>query len=312
MTSYFQDIEHHIVKQICLAENRLLIAVAWFTNQTIGDEILKKKNLDIEIVVDDNLTNHNCGNLLKLKSENIDIAFVKDLNKNYYLMHNKFCVIDNTLVITGSYNWTKNANTNDENITIVSDKTTAAQYAQEFRRIKAIKFPNENIAVTEAESNEITNLIYIDFVQLLRDGFKNGEPKSKLFYSWTNTKLQNKIRTINEQLRNTTHKKVGNFGIYSNLIQKYGIEYKALSTEAERVQARDIFQKKGLNEVEFYVEQQFKFFKVKAIKKLIDNYIKLMDTSKNDSIKVEKVLKVFMFLTEEKKAIVKDLNMNIF
>ena len=34
-------------------------------------------------------------------------------------MHNKYCIIDNDTVITGSYNWTTAAETkNDENITI--------------------------------------------------------------------------------------------------------------------------------------------------------------------------------------------------
>lgn len=38
------------------------------------------------------------------------------------LMHNKFCIIDNQMVITGSYNWTSNAELrNTENVTIRRD-----------------------------------------------------------------------------------------------------------------------------------------------------------------------------------------------
>ncbi|TAE00475.1 MAG: hypothetical protein EAZ97_05805 [Bacteroidetes bacterium] len=33
-------------------------------------------------------------------------------------MHNKFCVIDSDIVLTGSYNWTNQAQRNDENITV--------------------------------------------------------------------------------------------------------------------------------------------------------------------------------------------------
>ena len=36
-------------------------------------------------------------------------------------MHHKFCVIDGATVITGSYNWSHKARSNDENITVVSD-----------------------------------------------------------------------------------------------------------------------------------------------------------------------------------------------
>ena len=37
------------------------------------------------------------------------------------IMHNKFCVIDGKHVITGSYNWTNRAKSNDENITVFLD-----------------------------------------------------------------------------------------------------------------------------------------------------------------------------------------------
>jgi phosphatidylserine/phosphatidylglycerophosphate/cardiolipin synthase-like enzyme len=51
-------------------------------------------------------------------------------------MHNKFCVIDNQKVITGSYNWSKNAeNKNDENVAVVYDNDFASDYSVEFKRL---------------------------------------------------------------------------------------------------------------------------------------------------------------------------------
>ena len=63
------------------------------------------------------------------------------------LMHNKFCIIDERIIITGSYNWTNKANKeNNENIVIIKDdielasqlrdlsvrkKLTSSQIAQE-------------------------------------------------------------------------------------------------------------------------------------------------------------------------------------
>ena len=83
MNCYFQDIEHHITHQIRNAKSRLLICVAWFTNETIGAEIIKKKNIDVEIVIDDNEINRNCDNLKRLKAVNYEVTFIKDLNKHY-------------------------------------------------------------------------------------------------------------------------------------------------------------------------------------------------------------------------------------
>jgi len=51
-------------------------------------------------------------------------------------MHDKFCVIDNQIVITGSYNWSNNAEfKNDENVTIENDPDQATRYSEEFRRL---------------------------------------------------------------------------------------------------------------------------------------------------------------------------------
>lgn len=49
-------------------------------------------------------------------------------------MHKKYCVIDNVTTITGSYNWTTNAeHRNDENITIEKNNPEfASEYARDF------------------------------------------------------------------------------------------------------------------------------------------------------------------------------------
>ena len=305
MNSYFQDIEHHIVKQIQLSKSRLLIAVAWFTNEKIGREIIKKKNLDVEIIVDDNKINRQCNNLINLQTNGIDITFVKDLNKNYYLMHNKFCVVDNKLVITGSYNWTQNANLNEENITILNDPTNTALYTHEFRRIKNIEFPNDNIFIPTEDANEITNLIYNNLVSLLKENISNLQ--KGLFFKWSDESIRNKLRVIEEGLRNTLIGKVEHFSWYNELIAKYGFEYNSLASEIEKAEARDNFKKKGLEETDYYHYREFQFFKLKAIKKLQDNYAKLLDTNAIDQNAIIKIVKVFEFITKEKMYIANDI-----
>jgi phosphatidylserine/phosphatidylglycerophosphate/cardiolipin synthase-like enzyme len=51
-------------------------------------------------------------------------------------LHNKSCVIDNQKVITGSYNWSVNAeNKNDENAAVMYDDERASDYSVEFRNL---------------------------------------------------------------------------------------------------------------------------------------------------------------------------------
>ena len=63
-------------------------------------------------------------------------------------MHHKFAVIDHSLVITGSFNWTTQAvNNNQENILFFENKSVAKKYVEEFDRLwnsfKTIIDPDE-------------------------------------------------------------------------------------------------------------------------------------------------------------------------
>lgn len=52
------------------------------------------------------------------------------------LLHHKFAVIDNRLVITGSQNWSAAANhQNDENLLVIDNATVAAHFQREFDRL---------------------------------------------------------------------------------------------------------------------------------------------------------------------------------
>lgn len=55
---------------------------------------------------------------------------------NKYTMHHKVIIIDDSTVITGSYNMTKSADdSNDDNVIIIRNKSIAALYLQEFDRM---------------------------------------------------------------------------------------------------------------------------------------------------------------------------------
>ncbi|MCX6078428.1 MAG: phospholipase D-like domain-containing protein [Chloroflexi bacterium] len=58
------------------------------------------------------------------------------LDGNPGLMHHKVIIIDQEIVITGSYNFTASAErSNDENVVIFFDKQVAARYLAEFQRV---------------------------------------------------------------------------------------------------------------------------------------------------------------------------------
>lgn len=71
-------------------------------------------------------------------------------------MHHKFAVVDQSLVITGSFNWTTQAvNNNQENILFFENKSIAKKYVEEFNRLwnsfKTIIDPDEAYEKVEEE-----------------------------------------------------------------------------------------------------------------------------------------------------------------
>lgn len=127
----FKNIEESIIKEIRAAKYLIWVAVAWFTNRKLAEELYKKKieGLSIQIITDDNEKNK------ELKLEN---AFEVDRIKKsgFAKMHHKFCIIDLERVIDGSYNWTNNANYSDEGINIIENRAIAKEFADRFKTLK--------------------------------------------------------------------------------------------------------------------------------------------------------------------------------
>ena len=72
------------------------------------------------------------------------------------LMHNKFVVIDNSVVITGSFNWSNQAvNYNQENILIIENKILAERYSNEFNKLwnKFEIIIDRNMGIRRVEEN---------------------------------------------------------------------------------------------------------------------------------------------------------------
>lgn len=133
--AHFIKNENKVIEAIRSAQVSILVAMAWFTNERIKDalEAKLKEGLRIEIVIYKDGVNALHG--VDLSSfDHVEIRGTRG-----GIMHNKFCVIDNQQVITGSYNWSTNAEVrNDENVLITQDNATSTKFSVEFRRLKPL------------------------------------------------------------------------------------------------------------------------------------------------------------------------------
>lgn len=88
----------------------------------------KKNEIDVKLVTDKDNTKHLEG-----------IEYVTNAG-THQLMHNKFCVIDDEIVFTGSYNPTITGKINDNNMLIIYSRYIALNYEREFSELSGKVF----------------------------------------------------------------------------------------------------------------------------------------------------------------------------
>ena len=131
--AYFNDIQNQIVTALDNARVSIRVVMAWFTNDVLFNKLVEKRGqgVDVQLLIYDDGINRRNG----VDFNQLNYTPIRRANRGG-LMHDKFCVIDNQVVITGSYNWTNNAEfRNDENITIERDPEQATRYSEEYRRL---------------------------------------------------------------------------------------------------------------------------------------------------------------------------------
>ena len=135
--AYFCDIRNQIIPLLKNAKHEIRIAMAWFTSTELFDTLLEccQKGIKIELIL-----LNDANNFMNYAPDFNDFikagGTLRIANRDIGLMHHKFCVVDDTVIMTGSYNWTYNAEMkNIENILITDDKDIILQYQNAFKAL---------------------------------------------------------------------------------------------------------------------------------------------------------------------------------
>ncbi|MFN4218007.1 MAG: phospholipase D-like domain-containing protein [Candidatus Bipolaricaulia bacterium] len=91
---------------------------------------LAARGIELKILLDDEPSKGSKGCLLL----NVGIPVKQYVDSG--IMHHKFAVVDSSVVITGSYNWTTSAQTrNEENLLVIHSPELAQAFEQEFQKL---------------------------------------------------------------------------------------------------------------------------------------------------------------------------------
>lgn len=138
--AYFEKIHKHIENNLLTANESIRIAVAWFTDVKLFKILCSKakEGLKIELLIARHDINFDSTlNYNDLVENGGKLYWIGDDGHYAPLMHNKFCIIDNKVLLFGSYNWTQRAKSNHESITVIEEDTNLIlDFNQEFDKIK--------------------------------------------------------------------------------------------------------------------------------------------------------------------------------
>ena len=122
-----------LIARIDAAQTAIRVQAYSFTAIDIADALIRarKRGLDVVVVVDKSQTRERYSMIDELKNEGVPV-FIDDCCA---IAHNKVMIIDERIVVTGSYNFTKAAELrNAENMLIIDDSALAARYLANWQK----------------------------------------------------------------------------------------------------------------------------------------------------------------------------------
>lgn len=166
-TFFDRQIKPMISSYLAKANESVEIAVTWFTDKELYNTLcnVARRGVRVELI----LANHHINHESSIRYEDLtdvggQVFFMGESEKDYSLMHLKFCIIDTKILITGSYNYTYKAQINHENVLVSEeDYKNILSFHKKFIDLK-----RELSNITEGELiNPNKNLI--PFVQYQHD-----------------------------------------------------------------------------------------------------------------------------------------------
>ena len=123
-----------LIRELRKANHSIIFAAYSFTSAEIANELvlMAAASVNVSGIIEKSTTGSKYSKHNALAANSINVK----LDSSKKLMHHKFFVIDDSVVVTGSFNPTENANIrNAENLIIIRNPELAGKYTNEFNGI---------------------------------------------------------------------------------------------------------------------------------------------------------------------------------
>lgn len=133
-----------LLAEIGNAQSTIRFMTFSFTRDDLGEAVIAQAEagVDVQGVFERIGSETQYAEMPRMLCAGLDVR--QDGNNG--ILHHKVFIIDETTVITGSFNYSNNAvQSNDENVLIIRDADIAALYMDEFLRVQSIASPADDI-----------------------------------------------------------------------------------------------------------------------------------------------------------------------
>ncbi len=164
--SLYDNPQKEIIKNINQAEAFINIAMYIFTDREIALPLVKaqERGVKVRLYLDKDQVDYKYSQSRFLVQKGIKTR----ISSNNYIMHHKFAIIDNRLLLTGSYNWTFSANNrNDENLLIIDDPEIIEIFQNQFINLWTNKYSLER-------TKELFDKAKVDFLPISPTSAQTG------------------------------------------------------------------------------------------------------------------------------------------
>jgi phosphatidylserine/phosphatidylglycerophosphate/cardiolipin synthase-like enzyme len=109
------------------------ICVFTITDDRIFEALLvaRQRGVALRIITDNDKQYDEGSDIARLRAAGISIKVDGDERH----MHHKFAVLDSATLLNGSYNWTRGATLNEENLIVTDDRRLVASFARKFENL---------------------------------------------------------------------------------------------------------------------------------------------------------------------------------
>ena len=123
-----------LIKSLSSAKSHIDVCIFTISSQDLADIIIKKhkEGIIVRVVTDYERMDSNCSQIEQFRASGIQVRH----DRTSYFMHHKFAIVDHKLLINGSFNWTKQAITgNQENVMITDVDNLVQPYTEQFEKL---------------------------------------------------------------------------------------------------------------------------------------------------------------------------------